>query len=738
MTPFPPIIGRATVLLPFAATTLAFVSPAHGQADGADLPWFRRALVGVEVGPTGAQSGADVADRVFSRDFHGGAIVRATVEAGGEYLVIWGRDGEFTYYDSGIEAKAPGLGERDVLRETTEAARAHELPVIVYCVLQYPNATLREHPDWKAVDGEGNPINHLVCFNSPYVDHVKGLLREMASYDIDGFHLDMVDQGFGPPHGCWCDRCRGRFAERFGAEAPVPSGVSWNESWDRMLEIRYQASDRFMRELRAFVRELDPSLTVDFNYHGNPPFSWEVGQRPVQHADATDFVTGETGMWAFGALPVGLNAEFYRAAKPEHPFQVVMQRGVRMYHDQTTRPLVDIRWELFTLLAHGAFVTMVDKTAFDGTLDPVTWERTGSAFREALAMRGHFGHQPVAEAGLYYPVRSRDWIGRDDPQRWMQGFLGAHKALVHEHVPFGVVHEERLAPEALERFPVVLIPNAGILAPEQIAVLRAWVEGGGSLVLTGHTGMFGARGDPLEAGAMEALSGARLVRRIDSVDNWVRLTDAPTDTPLRGDLRPDWAFLVEGPAAVLEPTTATPVGELLAPHRSLLQQAGKQSTDWPMSPDQVVGPAALVNTVGRGKVLTFACSPDFATASEHAIPEARALLAHAVRMLHPEPRVRVEAPVNVEAVVTDDPSTRTLRVHLIGYHAPPQTTPPKNRPYVLPALLENRPIFRASIVCRDPFIEATALDDTTDVRVVGDRRIDLLVEDIHDIVVIRY
>ena len=55
---------------------------------------------------------------------------------------------------------------------------------------------------------------------------------------------------------------------------------------------------------------------MDFNYHGNPPFSWEVGQRPVQHAGNGDFVTGETGIWGFSALGVGLNAEFYRAATP--------------------------------------------------------------------------------------------------------------------------------------------------------------------------------------------------------------------------------------------------------------------------------------------------------------------------------------------------------------------------------------------------------------------------------------
>jgi hypothetical protein len=74
-------------------------------------------------------------------------------------------------------------------------------------------------------------------------------------------------------------------------------------------------------------------------------------------------------------------------------------------------------------------------------------------------------------------------------------------------------------------------------------------------------------------------------------------------------------------------------------------------------------------------VLTFAGSPDFATASEHHIVEARKLLRHAVRFLNPQPRVEITAPANVEAVVTDGPANRLLRVHLLGYNSPPQTTP---------------------------------------------------------------
>ena len=57
-----------------------------------------------------------------------------------------------------------------------------------------------------------------------------------------------------------------------------------------MLEFRYATSARFEQALTAHVRSVQPHASVDFNYHGNPPFSWEVGQRPVQHAGNSDFV----------------------------------------------------------------------------------------------------------------------------------------------------------------------------------------------------------------------------------------------------------------------------------------------------------------------------------------------------------------------------------------------------------------------------------------------------------------
>ncbi len=195
-------------------------------------------------------------------------------------------------------------------------------------------------------------------------------------------------------------------------------------------------------------------------------------------------------------------------------------------------------------------------------------------------------------------------------------------------------------------------------------------------------------------------------------------------------------MLVKGPAVVFRPTTAQPIGELMKPHRTVRQRQGREGTDWPMSADSPVGPAFLINRPGRGRVLTLASSPDVATASEHHVVEARKLLRGAVRLFHPEPLVEVEAPAWVEAVVTENGSPPTLRIHLLAYASPPQSIPARERPYVIPGLIEEAPMYRATIRIRRPIAEASAWNKST-VLSHEAGRLDLTVSDIHEVIVVR-
>ncbi|MGA1237125.1 MAG: alpha-amylase family protein [Limisphaerales bacterium] len=701
--------------------------------------WHESALVGMEVGPTGAQFAGGRHAGGYAARFDGREIVRRCVEANGEYLVLWVRDGDYTFHESAWVPRPSGLGDRDVLREAVEEGVRHGLPVIAYCQMQYPAHELREHPEWKVRQADGKPVDYLVCYNSGYTNVVKGLLEEMVGSGVAGFHLDMVDQGFGPPTGCWCEVCKSLYRAEYGVE--MPSGVDWgSEGWERMLEFRYRTSDRFEKMLVQHVRTLDPSVTVDFNYHGSPPFSWEVGQLPVLHAGNGDFVTGEAGLWAFGGLTPSFNAAWYRAATPGKPFQVAVQRGVRMYHDQTTRPLNDMRWEMFTLLAHGAFVTMIDKTAYDGSLDAVAYDRIGSLLAEARSKREHFGQEPVRELGIYFSSRTRDWVGRDKPMEYFLSVLGAHQAAVQEHIAFGFIFDERLSLDELRSYPVVCLPNAGILSASEVALFAAYVEEGGSLLISGQSGQFDRLGGRLDRCKLAGLMGAEVDRRLAGWDNWVAIGGEGAGA-LSQHLAPNqedgWSFLVRGPATVYKPTTAEAAGMLRESVRNSLANPEGYNKDWPLSAGEVVGPAVMLNQVGKGRVLTFAVSPDYSTASEHAIVEARKLWAQGVRMLLPERRVEVVAPSNVEVVVTEDADARVLRVHLLCYNATPRTLPVKDRPYVLPGLIEDRPMFRASLRFSDKVKGVKGLSEETRIRKRG-RDVEVVVEDVHEVILVRY
>jgi hypothetical protein len=305
---------------------------------------------------------------------------------------------------------------------------------------------------------------------------------------------------------------------------------------------------------------------------------------------------------------------------------------------------------------------------------------------------------------------------------------------------YGVVLDENVTLATLKRFPVICLPNVTILSGREVAQLHQYVQEGGKLVVTGQSGQYDSMGKPLNETALAELIGAKVIGRLETQDNWLRFQYADSKSPLGGlcaPIRPDWPFLVMGPATIYRPGLAAYAGVLMYPFRNARQNAGLEPTDWPTSAEAPAGPAVLVHNVGKGTVLTFAGSPDFSTASEHAITETRKLFANAIRFLNPTPRVQVTAPANMESVVTDDAPTRTLRVHFIAYNSLPQSTPASNRPFVLPGLAEEAPIYRISIATKQKIKSVKAWNRST-VLNHSQNSVQATINDIHEVLIIQY
>ena len=70
---------------------------------------------------------------------------------------------------------------------------------------------------------------------------------------------------------------------------------------------------------------------------------------------------------------------------------------------------------------------------------------------------------------------------------------GMYYALLEGRFLFDFVHEEKLAPEDLKKYSALLLPNTALLSDEQCRQLRAYVDGGGSLLATFETSLYTER-----------------------------------------------------------------------------------------------------------------------------------------------------------------------------------------------------------------------------------------------------
>ncbi len=692
-------------------------------------PWFRRCLVGIEFGPTGAND----RDFVYFSKASGAQIVELALKAQCEYIVLFCKDQNFSYYNSRVARKCPNLGERDLLRECLDKAQIYSLPVIAYVQVQYDTSSWLAHPEWRMWDLERKEIPGRLCFRSGYWDFIASVTDELMAYPIAGFHIDMLDFGFTPPLGCACPTCSDLFRRETGH--PIPNEPTWDEVWDRFLEFRYRSNKDFCDRLVEHVRSLRPDVSIDFNYHGYPPFSFFSGQKPIEHGTYGDFITAEGLPWIFGHTNPSFLALFMQGVRPKGVRQGVTSRGVFDYHDFTVRPLAEMKWEIFTYLAHGSLCTIVDKAYYDGSLDREAFERIGAVFSEAQRKRPCLGHPPLQRVGIYFSSRTRDWWGKMEPQRYFQPILGAHKALLESHIPVGFLFDENVTLDRLKPFPVVYLANTAILTTEEVDLLTQYVRDGGNLLITGLTGCFGTAGERLRESPLAHLTGARLIGVFaDHPDNYLRFPRRASQwlETIARNIGSDRYLLTYGPVSLHESVGAETYGEILTAHRS-------RDNPWQnhMSPDRPVAPALFFHRYGQGNVLLLPASLDSAYLSPYRQPEHRDLIASLIDLLDPEPPLRIQAPLNVEVVVTRDERRERIYVHFLAFWAtiPATAAPFPEGKKVLPPLMEEELPYDAAINLRFPASNVWALDPRTQIKREA-QRISIRIASAYEVVVI--
>lgn len=452
--------------------------------------------------------------------------------------IIVNAGGIVAYYPSKfpLQYRSKYLGDRDLLREFTDAAREMGLRVLARMDI---NRATREfvdaHPQWFAQDRNGVPYSaggrYISCVNGGYYkEYIPQVLQEiLETYHPDGI-TDNSWQGPSAKQICYCETCRRKFREDTGLE--LPEKPDWNDraykvwikwsfqarldNWDLFNEIarRYGGEDCLwmgmvnanpvsshcaLYDLKEIAARSRMIMTDHQSRDALNGFEQNSLNGMLLHAAAGwDTVIPES----MANYVRGVQT-FRRARHPKLEVQKWMQEGIA----GGISP-----W------AHFIGAQQEDRRQFDNCREILHWHQKNEAFL--------YHRTPVANVGLVWSQLNVNFFGRNESQTLCaEPWRGFTRALTRARIPSIPLHADDIRRYA-SGLAVLILPELAAMTEDQLRAVEDFVRRGGSVVYTGATGMLDEWGDSRSLFPLDDLFGIRrrtrtpLRDRRDATEDW--------------------------------------------------------------------------------------------------------------------------------------------------------------------------------------------------------------------------
>ena len=382
------------------------------------------------------------------------------------------------------------LGDRDVLGELVSGCRKLGMAVLIRTD---PHATYDDakaaHPDWIAVEANGNPRRHwsspemwVTCALGPYnFEFMTAVHKEiMTRYHCDGIFMNRWD-GSGD---CYCVHCRENFKAASGFDLPRT-----NDARDPVrrafLEWRRQRLVDVLDLWNGEIRAINPESSIVPNNGGgasSPLNTIEISRRAPMLAADRQARHGLAAPWL-----VGKSGKEYRATMGDKPviglFGIGLEEAYRWKDSVTSNAEIRI-WAL-DAIANGMRPWF---TKFSATLHDQRWLGEIEDIYVWTEKNQHYlaDRRPMARVALVYSQQTAWYYGG----RVEDYALGWYQALVESRIPFEMVHDRLLDAEHLA--PLQDADPAEMCGAERCAVRAvAGVRAkGGSIIATHETSLY--------------------------------------------------------------------------------------------------------------------------------------------------------------------------------------------------------------------------------------------------------
>ena len=439
------------------------------------------------------------------------------------------------YYPSSLGLQYP----RNILGELLPELKKRGIKLMAYMSMGFDNYAGGIHPEWRAANVVGDPHKngpfwHLSVY-SPYADFLMTQLDEIArDYEVDGYWLDIIPLARHVPQELWMNQphpvpdysfyAQQRYRELTGRGLPVDPTP---DEVDAIFEVMTGEVDAFLQRSYDTLRKHRPDAVITYNAAGAPG-------DPI---DSADLISIE------GHAPHYLRQSFIsRWAKGrEKPFEMLTAGGLSRtpvgggWNALDQKPAEVLQLEAAICIAQGGSPVFGQVPHTDGLTDNGQFETFGKIFQPVRELEPWLvGASGVSDVGLVCASKprtaSRHW------KRMAAGAEAMHAALVANHIQFDIIRLDR----DISHYRAIVLAEQTALSDVEVDKLRSYVQGGGTLIASGHSSLFDERGKPRADFALADVFGVNHAGPISGDFVYLRLDDqalksAVTSLPIIAD-----------------------------------------------------------------------------------------------------------------------------------------------------------------------------------------------------------
>lgn len=488
----------------------------------------------------------------------------------------------------------------DPMRETLAALRKAGLRTIAYVPLNHPFMSIESkdprYAGWTRRFQDGSPMitTHYGwgrfyegCLNSPIHEMAKALTKEVLGYGFDVMYFDGPYQGMDHrAEYCHCAHCQAAYRQRFGKPVPDQKTCSLEERIQFANWMRDEVLVAFFRDVCQMIRETR-DVPVLFNNSALLTRS-EWRSHAVPFVDGFMFEAANTPEEKLFNLQLGKSSGkviwTYLGNHTEYNREHMSDKSVRGWYSYPVEG-EELLLDGATATAAGVGGLYWGMQRFFYESDPPVAFESGRCVKDIYTFQQQ--HRDVLsqlkyrpQVGILVSGQTIDWYngGRFVLSAYGNYFRGAFNLLKSLSIDSEPFLDWPMTSGQLARYAAVFVPNAPCLSDAQCAMLRAYVESGGTLFSTHLTSAADEYGRLRKDFGLADLFGASFTdpEPFEYPDLYLK--------PARGSLLP------QDPQIMRVRATSGMV----------------EATTWDRGNHRDLGPAVVTHRVGKGRSVYLA------------------------------------------------------------------------------------------------------------------------------------